>query len=205
MIFLCNGRLKWNFLFFCFKLLMEDNCFAMCFCYTTTWINCKFIYIPSLLIVSPGYYDLNYTRCCHYKMPSTGPDIQVWCLFPKHLTFHVALNLILTRSQASLLLSEGWLCCQQSLTEAHAPKPPRYMHRVFLLLKETGLMRETVGHIFMGRREREEMASVDSGKGLRPAGECFTAHLKGSPVSDGFSSSCSCLWARVNHLSPLLL
>ena len=74
------------------------------------------------------------------------------------------------------------------------------MHRVFLLLKEIGLMRETVGHIFMGRRERENgrMASVDSGKGLRPAGECFTAHLKGNPVSYGFSSSCSCLWARVS-------
>ena len=55
------------------------------------------------------------------------------------------------------------------------------MHRVFLLLKEIDLMRETVGHIFMGRRERENgrMASVDSGKGLRPAGKCFTAHLKG--------------------------
>ena len=168
----------------------------MCFCCTTTWINCKFIYIPSLLTLPPGYNDLNYTRCCHYKMPSIGPDIQVWCLFPKHLTFHVALNLILTRSQALLLLSECWPCCQQSLTEAHAPEPPRYMHRVFLLLKEIGLMRE---------RENGRMASVDSGKGLRPAGECFTAHLKGNPVSSGFSSSCSCLWARVSHLSTLSL
>lgn len=68
------------------------------------------------------------------------------------------------------------------------------MHRVFLLLKEIGLMRE---------RENGRMASVDSGKGLRPAGECFTARLKGNPVSYGFSSSCSCLWARVSHLSTL--
>ena len=145
-----------------------------------------------------------------YKMPSTGPDIQVRCLFPKHLTFHGALNLIWRFWLEArrhfwwvrvALVAWAWqkrtlLHPHDTCIESSPPAPQRNR-------PGKGSCRPCFRGELGGRRNGIT-SSIDSGKGQGPAGECSTAHLKGSPLLAMASApavlACS---AGVSHLSSL--